>query len=362
LDSSGSEIRIEPTHVKKNSKAYVLKCPSAEEASKWLTALRQATQPQSLHYYCEGWLTKKVRKVSRQKQRRWFLLLGQELCWFKEEQDAYATSSEQPQNTLSVNGCQITGGGSVVEIKPGDPKAEVYKLEAAAEDDANRWRSALLQAQSNPLSLPVCRLQPTTTYSGWMMKKGDRRFFSLRGDLLQWFDKEDSRDENGHLVLTGSRVTGEGKLVEVGEYAMEAPTLLEAQHWRACLAMAAREKLAAKPTKRTLISDGLQGWLTKKGQKRFFVLSGSALYWMKSEPEKTGSELAPGWESKCKNSLNLAGCSVRSSNQTTVTIGQPGSHSDNYDLICPSADVCTHWVEAVGGKTRLTFRVYSPRK
>ena len=78
-----------------------------------------------------------------------------------------------------------------------------------------------------------------------------------------------------------------------------------------------------------------QGYLSKKGKRRFFVLKGDHLVWFLTEKE-----------AKHKGSFSLSGCTaeIKSSQACVFTIT---NGVENYELTAKSPEYAQQWVKAI---------------
>jgi hypothetical protein len=147
-----------------------------------------------------GWLVKKGKK-------RWFLLRGNVLYWFSKEVDPMADIGKGVNNYLQLAGCTVEATDSprfsVRIAPPPGPKSKPYVLTAQDEATRARWMRSLVIAAA-------VRDESAVVTSGYMLKKGKRRFFVIEDDQLKWYlsSKMGKAEFKGCLQLATCRLSG----------------------------------------------------------------------------------------------------------------------------------------------------------
>jgi hypothetical protein len=147
-----------------------------------------------------GWLVKKGKK-------RWFLLRGNVLYWFSKEVDPMADIGKGVNNYLQLAGCAVEATDSprfsVRIAPPPGPKSKPYVLTAQDEATRARWMRSLVIAAA-------VRDESSVVTSGYMLKKGKRRFFVIEDDQLKWYlsSKMGKTEFKGCLQLATCRLSG----------------------------------------------------------------------------------------------------------------------------------------------------------
>ena len=177
-----------------------------------------------------GWAVKKGK-------RRFLLLKPGELLYFDREQSGTGESySDKPKGSIllaTASATEVNPGSFLVRTE-GSKEGLVFETE-----EASKW----VEAINAFVALAVA--ESGLAHSGWMVKKGKRRWFALRKGVLMWFNdvqvtvEEDNA--NGKLVLKRCRITEDAKTrniiitphAETGEKALEMTcyTSAELQAW-----------------------------------------------------------------------------------------------------------------------------------
>mmetsp|Transcript_9981 Transcript_9981/g.13709 ORF Transcript_9981/g.13709 Transcript_9981/m.13709 type:complete len:1266 (+) Transcript_9981:125-3922(+) len=183
---------------------------------------------------------------------------------------------------------------------------------------------------------------------GWLTKKGKKRWFLLYDGVLYWFNKEQiplppdfKKKANGSLQLGPSiKVVADKsekkKLYgftimgsEKGQYTVYAKDEFDATDW-----IQSMQAVIDKTQSKDEVFEK-QGYLTKKGKRRFFVLKTDHLVWFLTEKE-----------AKHKGSFSLSGCTVELKNTQScvfsITNGQ-----QSYELTAKSPEYAQQWVRAI---------------
>lgn len=167
-----------------------------------------------------------------------------------------------------------------------DPSGRNYLLTCSSNNEVKHWVEKITQLVNQSEKIAQSRIENTSVNqndhvklekSGWLMKKGQRRFFTLKESIIAWYltDKLDS--VKGHLDLTRCTVdfTQDNMLSFMiynpgGEnYKLTASTEQECGEWVAILKLAASGKGTAASATLDSTKEDRVGWMTKKNQKRW---------------------------------------------------------------------------------------------
>ena len=151
----------------------------------------------------KGWLLKKGK-------RRFFVLNNDVLMWFVT--DDSGNSVANMKGSMSLSGCSITSENFNFSIKT--KRGQVYQLTATSQNEVNEWVEMITAASKDINDDEKSSIAGTLVplkKSGWVVKKGKRRFLLLRtGDLL-YFEREQNEEffsekPKGIIRLAGSTV------------------------------------------------------------------------------------------------------------------------------------------------------------
>eukprot|EP01130_Rhizamoeba_saxonica_P000301 TRINITY_DN1027_c0_g1_i1.p1 TRINITY_DN1027_c0_g1~~TRINITY_DN1027_c0_g1_i1.p1 ORF type:complete len:1018 (+),score=268.61 TRINITY_DN1027_c0_g1_i1:27-3080(+) len=254
-----------------------------------------------------GWLNKKGKN-------RWFFVKGNIIYWFTGEQDPSANLASACRGSLNLDNCSVLIHPTKKLCFQIDAPTTTYVMKAKNDADVQMWFSFLSETIKN--SQKRLEKMGKLSKSGWLEKKGLRRYFVLKGYRFYWYTSENSGTEKGSLDLTYSTC---GPVVDdsyfvlgaayIGkEYKIVCPNgVHEARAWVKALTNAIElgKKAMNKRTAMLDVSDGdikHEGWLDKKGKKRYFTLENELLSWYEKNPSEK--------QSKVLGNLNLAGCEV----------------------------------------------------
>eukprot|EP01119_Soliformovum_irregulare_P015850 TRINITY_DN4526_c0_g1_i6.p1 TRINITY_DN4526_c0_g1~~TRINITY_DN4526_c0_g1_i6.p1 ORF type:complete len:770 (+),score=234.79 TRINITY_DN4526_c0_g1_i6:73-2382(+) len=334
---------------------YVLTARSQLEQKEWVASIKegigkaekafsQRREELSMEEQIEkvGYLTKKGKK-------RFFVLRDCTLYWYDSEK------AEKSNGNLKLAGCAIDSVASkrnAIFIK--NPFGDSYELLAEKSQDADEWIQLLRQsaqiAQMRKVSLSLVmlssKLSPPTSprdfqvenvktdvnKRGWLMKKGKRRYFILKTEVLVYFGQEQPdvpnfEEAKGHIILKDCIVdrdfhefsfslkTGNAKT-----FTLTAMTKAEVSEWvesiLKCIESAKsnnRERSTTfKLNSLSTVKITMQGWAEKKGLQRYFQLQDDTLRWSETPLDV-----------KAKGSLNVSECSVNEVSKDTFMISSP---------------------------------------
>ncbi len=180
-----------------------------------------------------GWAVKKGK-------RRYLVLRPGELLYFDKEQLGGGEIADKPKGSIrlaTASASEVTSNSFLVRSE-GSTEGWVFET-----PEAGAWVRALQQA------IVLASTDGGLSHSGWMVKKGKRRWFALRKGLLMWFSEVqaqvDESQANGTLLLKRCRVVEDTKSktivitphTETGEKPLELVcyTAVEVGEWFAAL-------------------------------------------------------------------------------------------------------------------------------
>ena len=146
-----------------------------------------------------GWAVKKGK-------RRFLVLRAGELLYFDKEQSGSGEPADKPKGSirLATASANEINSNSFLVRSEGSTEGWVFET-----PESGAWVKALtafinLASSSGELS-----------HSGWMVKKGKRRWFALKKGLLMWFTEvqaqADAANANGSLLLKRCRIVEDAK-------------------------------------------------------------------------------------------------------------------------------------------------------
>lgn len=344
---------------------YELEAKDWAEANEWLESLRLASskgQDNKSAFGKEGWLEKKGKK-------RWFLLHKDNgvLYWFSKEQDHDADFIRNVKGQLSTS--VMTDVSPVVtgtlnkqkpafRISTSIPGLE-YILTAKTWSEMVEWISAV-----HTCGINATPAKSAPTFTGYLMKKGKRRFFILERDSptrsrLSWYSNEKNSTVLGGISLEGcliELVRDKCSLVIAmpngKRYELIAKSQQEACDWHAHLVEGASKESQQPQGDVNVRKDSKaakQGWLLKKGQRRYFVFTDDTLMWFVNEPDNSGD-----WMKHIKGSLTLGpGCHVGTTHNAFAFYVET-ARGYTYQLTAASAREAAEWIEVL--RSRLAIR------
>jgi len=276
--------------------------------------------------------------------------------------------SYRPAGSLAItHGVSISllNRGFVVEVTTAS--GTNYQLTSHTKTDATAWARALawcLAAQGGKgiAGQDACSGSQLVR-RGTLVKKGATRCLLLKGSILAWYTAWDESVPRGMVMLQSIRSVRPGgdregltfliTLESAREYEWRAASAADAAAWvsdlrAACKATqsavrsSATSAAGAQAQPQSFDNDGgdalppsssktaasapflLSAWVVKKSKRRFLLLRNNTLLWFEKE---TGTD-EPG---NAKNSMLLAGCSVRMDSSTasdgrTVIVTKPPGH------------------------------------
>jgi len=235
----------------------------------------------------EGYLLKEGKNIKSWK-KRWFILAGSELCYYK------ARAGNTPLGTIHIARSTVSGdasceGGCRIEIFT---RARVWRLRAEDASDMEGWVTAIErcagageedEAGVEALSGPLCKdaegrdvtevaqaAAPTAQAAlkaGHLLKCGvgvstwKRRYFELRGGCLHYYKTMQDSSPVGIVALTGASIMEAGKgskkkhCFVVGtpfrNYFLVAANQFEMASWMEALASATSPGAVDEPTTNT---------------------------------------------------------------------------------------------------------------
>jgi hypothetical protein len=234
--------------------------------------------------------------------------------------------------------------------------------------------------------------------SGWLKKKFQRRFCTLRNDVLLWAEDASSAPK-GHLTLDGagvyladeiaggvvrpnakggSRWAFGGSKARVGDvalsfvvttafgraYTFEAATQAESNEWVRLLqtnaALSSAHANAESAGQRAAATGAgaagaphMAGWMTKKSKRRWFVLRDGVLYWFESDTHSAGSMR------NVKNSADMRGASLRAQGNNDLVLYTASGLQ--YTLTASDAGMRDDWLTALEAAVRQTKEANTAR-
>mmetsp|Transcript_25898 Transcript_25898/g.36435 ORF Transcript_25898/g.36435 Transcript_25898/m.36435 type:complete len:859 (-) Transcript_25898:56-2632(-) len=249
----------------------------------------------------EGWLYKK-------KKKRYFVLSDDTLIWFTGPLVGEAKGSLDIKDyNITVGDIEIDGTKyKELHLLPKPESLEQGKVlkeysvytddEVELSDWARSIKKVKKQKKEDSGGEPMKQ--------GWMEKKGRKRWYILKGGFLYWFNKQQymssdlAKLANGYVDLTECQVTSGPDTKQRGhstefnltlkspteDYILTTPTDTELEEWLNVIRDAIRYAKKAIKERRKSLEDSdslpeLRGFLTKKGQKRYFILNDGILHW-----------------------------------------------------------------------------------
>jgi len=302
----------------------------------------------------EGWLTKKGKRMS---SKRYYVLSSTNLTWFNQPLGKVMGSID-----LRNFGVQLAEPGpeekesTTFRIYPLDKEvgSKSYMLQCKSFQETKEWLDTIKLAK-NSVVTPQKKFE-SKVKGGWLEKKGKKRWFVLRDNVLYWFSKEQSPYSdflkeaqcNGYLDLRlGCKVQQEASkphsftissTISKSSYTMTARTDQEMHEWMEVIDNSIHSAINARVQME--LGCDIAGWLIKKGQQRFFVLMNGKLFWYLSEKDRI--------EGRPKGQLVLAGCDVMDSQHITnrFTMLISATNGKKYELQMKSQDELQQWIEA----------------
>eukprot|EP01128_Nolandella_sp_AFSM9_P004941 TRINITY_DN232_c0_g1_i3.p1 TRINITY_DN232_c0_g1~~TRINITY_DN232_c0_g1_i3.p1 ORF type:complete len:961 (+),score=223.95 TRINITY_DN232_c0_g1_i3:2-2884(+) len=257
-----------------------------------------------------GWMVKKG-------QKRYFVLRDLVLYWFTSEQNHRADFKSSARGSTALTDCVC----SVVSDRPRTfqlqtPSGDLYVLKCYSDNDLETWVKVLKGAVQRS---DVKKTNRGRLYKAeYLVKKGLRRYFVLEDGFFSWYLNQGDTAKKGALDLkacTLSNVVNDDSFVISSsilskEYRIQCPNgIHQARAWLKVLQEAindAREKFdetLASAVKNVSGDIFKEGFLEKKGLKRFFKLINGVLAWYNANPRDR-----PG--TRMNGSLNLTDCQI----------------------------------------------------
>ena len=146
-----------------------------------------------------GWAVKKGK-------RRFLVLRPGELLYYDKEQMGSGEITDKPKGAIRLATASASEVSSNTFLVRSEGSTEGWVFETA---EAGAWVRALQHA------ITLASTDSGLSHSGWMVKKGKRRWFALRKGLLMWFSEVqaqvDETQANGSLLLKRCRVVEDAK-------------------------------------------------------------------------------------------------------------------------------------------------------
>eukprot|EP01114_Cavostelium_apophysatum_P012400 TRINITY_DN2764_c0_g1_i1.p1 TRINITY_DN2764_c0_g1~~TRINITY_DN2764_c0_g1_i1.p1 ORF type:complete len:1055 (+),score=300.76 TRINITY_DN2764_c0_g1_i1:165-3329(+) len=284
-------------------------------------------------------------------------------------------SPSDPKGNITLAGCTVVSRPDEYTFAVNTSVGTSYFLRARSVQEMQRWVNALREGiaqatlKQTSLTASVGSTSKVAKKSGWLMKKGQPRWFLVVNDILVWFDKEQanelSRNAKGSLSLSscsisgGKELTGEKfSIVVSSEHGktliLTAKSMDETEEWITFL----KDSVARANTNAQLNSEnfGRAGWVTKKFKRRWLVLKNDFLMWYTTEQ---GAEVG----GAVKGSITLAACTVSAAPPAIALSGSytpGGANLDeattfivktglgvNYRLTVATPTECRDWIAAI---------------
>jgi hypothetical protein len=302
-------------------------------------------------------------------ERRYVVLEDSEVLWFDKPMGKLKGSVDLAQCHVSldhvVDGAGTKGHVDIAvmakssSVGSATVGTRVLLLRVAGVDEGKAWL-AKMQTASVAEAGNVVWLR-----SGWLTKKGKKRFFVVAGGELQWFAKElpptssqtqMETERNGaleigrHCSVSLYDAKKHGFVVTStnpdAQYILFAATAYEMSEWIDALKeqIAADDSSDARPHER-------KAWLHVRGNRRYFAINQDERGWYQLRwYNTTRGRSTVTKDDKCKGSLELAHCTVlllshakdkRHSFQLETRDGR------KYVVDCPSEDVAKQWVQSL---------------
>jgi len=265
------------------------------ELQSWATALETAIKYRFLKQEkgnkFSGWLEKKGKK-------RWFLLQDDGLYWFSKEQLIHSDIKKNMNGKLELLNLQISEApeskNSSLSFSLSNNQGDQYILTAKTENEKKLWITNLQKAveKSNLEPKTFSGLEKSKNQledsgrnikvnslekSGWLWKKGKKRYFILKNDVLVWFIDEAKQpnfnNARGHIVLKECTVTKTNDEFSFclqtsvsTSYILTAKTYVEADEWIQYLTKSIEyaNSKNIKNIEESRIDDKKTGWMEKK--------------------------------------------------------------------------------------------------
>mmetsp|Transcript_26034 Transcript_26034/g.36626 ORF Transcript_26034/g.36626 Transcript_26034/m.36626 type:complete len:848 (+) Transcript_26034:100-2643(+) len=294
----------------------------------------------------EGWLIKN-------NQKRHFVLSNEILTWFTHPLGQYKGSLALKDYVVFVRDSEKNKGQKELVLDPlKDKTLKQYRLSSENNNanDLNEWSKAL-EKVIKYRSLKTDQVDPIK--QGWLEKKGQKRWFTLKNGVLYWFNKEQyinadlAKAANGSLevvdltVMEGPDQKGKFNFTIYNNrdtYVLSAKTKQEAQDWTSAIKGAIKfKKESLEENKRRLMESmelipEKRGFLTKKGKKRFFVLKDCVLRWYLDENDL-----------KEKGSFDLADAKVDLDPHRFAIFLTENKGTRSYEVIAQTAQQAEEW-------------------
>lgn len=386
--TSGGNERVFVVTTGDGTAEFELKAETANEVRAWMHVIGQVTSNAAANR-AGGAPSRKgvlVHKSGGNKSR-FFVLMRGHLMWME------SPSLPEVIGTMPIGGASVRGddGSAQFSVAP----ATDVPLELAARDaaEAREWcavlRDAIKHAEQAASAKPSN--DQYQSMSGPLKKKFQRRFCTLRNDVLLWAEDANSAPK-GHLTLDGagvyladeiaggvvrpnakggSRWAFGGSKARVGDvalsfvvttafgraYTFEAASQAESNEWVRLLqanaalasahanAVSADERAAAMPVAGSG-APHMAGWMTKKSKRRWFVLRDGVLYWFESDTHSAGSMR------NVKNSADMRGASLRAQGNNDLVLYTASGLQ--YTLTASDARMRDDWLVALEAAVRQT--------
>ena len=283
-----------------------------------------------------GWLLKKGKS-------RFFVLKNEVMMYFEKDDQ----SDSNMKGSLNLIGCVVTQEHYSFSIKT--KRGVIYKLTAKSQKEVCEWIDTIREAAKGKGEEEMSSIAGTLVplkKSGWVEKKGQKRFLLLRTSDLLYFEKEQSEEvftekPKGVILLAGCTVNQVGvdsflvRSADDKSLVFICSSANDAKEWLDCLSVfivRANDQLASGLEK--------SGHLSKKGQQRWFALKKGVLLWYNTVQQQDfiSSETANG-------NMNLFGCTIKQSNNKkyTFVISPPENGKKVYELTAPSDTEFNSW-------------------
>ncbi|PRP82991.1 rho GTPase-activating protein 25 [Planoprotostelium fungivorum] len=224
--------------------------------------------------------------------------------------------------------------------------------EARGDEDKQRtdWSKGPFREiidQREPPSRPFMGIER----EGWLLKAGQKRFFRLNDNVLSWFKTPSSGSPKGSVEMTDYYLEVEKtgnydknlvltpKSKEKKTYTLTGPND-EVDQWFKVMDQSIRYNKLQHNDGQKIFK---QGWLTKKGQQRWFFIKNNTLYWFIKE-QFVNSD----FEKEAKGSLDLSLCSLVDTPNAALTINIRSTSQGLYTLSTKIKEDYDDWVTILG--------------
>lgn len=200
----------------KEGKMFTLTAQRKQDVDDWASAIKDACNAAASNASKQGGAGKLQPKrgwAVKKGKKRYLVLRQGELLYFDREQSG-DSFSDKPKGTIKLPTAAVSEVNSTSFLVRSEGLTQGWVFECSSPEESSAWVSSLSAFIAHSTA------DTGVSMSGFMVKKGKRRWFALKKGTLYWFNDVQSKFEeeaaNGKLSLKRCRVVeGSNKTIQI---------------------------------------------------------------------------------------------------------------------------------------------------